>query len=256
MKTILLDPIKRARLNGIILGIAVLGNMLIQAFCIPTTWATIVVTICFLNSIFYPLSIHHKKWNPIVSFICGISFCVFIYCILFLEEFNFFGLWGILFFGIGLLVYIPHFFMLQILWFGFIKNSFQRGKVFFLLGVFVSLIVPIVSMYQYERALIDINEFKESGYSVLEQHFMTEKILGIGIIYHTEFCEFDGWRPPKHEPLLNLGMWLNSRKDPLQIPHQLRVDLYRKFFPDQQVKFDCSCAFTYSQLYHNDRLWK
>ena len=84
---------------------------------------------------------------------------------------------------------------------------------------------------------------------------MTERILGIGIIYHTEFCEYDGWRPPKHDPIFNLGHWMNGRHDPFKLDLKNRVALYRKFFPEKKVKFACSCASEYSDLYHNDQLW-
>ena len=85
---------------------------------------------------------------------------------------------------------------------------------------------------------------------------MTEKIIGMHFIYHTRFCEFDGWRPPIHEPILVIGMWLNNRYDPLNVDLKTRLDLYRKFFPENKFKFDCSCGIEYSEDYINDNLWK
>ncbi len=82
---------------------------------------------------------------------------------------------------------------------------------------------------------------------------MTEKILGMHFIYHTEFCEFDGWRPPKHEPLLILGRLFNYNKDPLNVSLEERIEIYRKVFPENKIKFDCSCAYLYKDSYHNDR---
>jgi hypothetical protein len=91
---------------------------------------------------------------------------------------------------------------------------------------------------------------------------MTEKILGMYFKYHTEICEYDGWRPPLHEPALVLGQWLNGREDPLSNGCQnrfelsKRIQLYKKFFPDKKVKLDCSCAVSYSSLYHSDTLFR
>ena len=85
---------------------------------------------------------------------------------------------------------------------------------------------------------------------------MTEKILGMHFIYHTRYCEFDGWRPPKHEPILIIGMWLNRRIDPLNVDLKTRLLLYKKFFPNNKYKFECSCAISHRQDYNNDNLWK
>lgn len=85
---------------------------------------------------------------------------------------------------------------------------------------------------------------------------MTEKILGMHFIYHTRYCEFDGWRPPKHEPIIVIGMWLNNRIDPLNVDLETRLKLYKTFFPDNKYKFDCSCGLQYSNNYHYDDLWK
>ncbi len=85
---------------------------------------------------------------------------------------------------------------------------------------------------------------------------MTEKILGMHFIYHTRICEYDGWRPPKHEPILVIGMWLNDREDPLNVPLKTRLLLYEKFFSNNNYKFDCSYAIQYNNVYLNDVFWK
>ena len=85
---------------------------------------------------------------------------------------------------------------------------------------------------------------------------MTEKILGMHFKYHTRFCEFDGWRPPIHEPMLILGLWLNKRADPIELNLKQRLELYKKVYPHNKVKFKCSCAYLYRQSYHQDLLWK
>jgi hypothetical protein len=110
-------------------------------------------------------------------------------------------------------------------------------------------------LYKEGKTIHAIDKFKESNYTQLEKSFMTEKILGMHFIYHTRFCEFDGWRPPKHEPIIVIGMWLNNRIDPLHVDLEKRLELYKKYFPDKNYKFECSCGIEYRQDYHNDKLW-
>lgn len=242
-------------LNGVLIAFAIAGNLYFQAFCRPTTWASILIAICFINSVFFPILIKHEKYLPIVSLVNGISFCLFLYCILFLEHLNFLSLIG-LFIGIGFLTYIPHFFAVQILWRGYIKLKSKVGKRYFLLGVTASIVFAIISGILFKQGISDIEDFKSSNYQNLNTTYMTEKILGMEIIYHTAVCEFDGWRPPKHDPILNLGLWLNGSNSLLDINLEERKALYEKFFPNRKVKFACSCAFSYQDDYHNDHLWK
>jgi hypothetical protein len=56
-------------------------------------------------------------------------------------------------------------------------------------------------------------------------------------------------------------MWMNQRYDPVGLafyPEHLaqRIDLYKRFFPEQQVKYECSCAIDESNTYHNDKIFK
>jgi hypothetical protein len=105
--------------------------------------------------------------------------------------------------------------------------------------------------YDYKKAVDSIEKFKASGYKELDKNFMTEKILGMHFIYHTEYCPYDGWRPPIHEPILVIGMWLNNG-DPLGGYGDLktRLKLYKEFFPDKQYKFE------FYKPYQDDDLWK
>jgi hypothetical protein len=53
-----------------------------------------------------------------------------------------------------------------------------------------------------------------------------------------------------------MGLWLNKRYDPLKIDLEKRIELYKKVFPENKIKFDCSCAISYSRTYHNDKRLK
>jgi len=129
------------------------------------------------------------------------------------------------------------------------RKAFLVGSVGCMIGV-------LAIGFMYASALDDMEDFEQSNYSELKPHFFNEKILGMHLIYHTKFCEYDGWRPPVHEPLLVLGMWMNGGEWGINISLEKRVALYQKFFPDKPVHLECSCAKMYSSTYHNDELFK
>lgn len=247
-------PTNLAVLNGVLIALLILLNIYFQAFCIPTTWTIIVLAICFTNTILYPI-LDKTKFAPLTSLINGVTLFVFIYCVIFLEHMNLLGLVMIIV-GLGLVIFIPHFFIVQLIWKNLIKPTNNTLRYSFILAIILCIGIVIFIGQEYKRAIYSIEKFKESNYTQLDKSFMTEKILGMHFIYHTRFCEFDGWRPPKHEPIMVIGMWLNNRIDPLKVDLETRLELYKKFFPDKKYKFDCSCGLQYRQDYHDDKLWK
>lgn len=247
-------PTNLAVLNGILIAILILLNTYFQAFCIPTTWTIIVLAICFTNTILYPI-LDKTKFASLTSFINGVTLFVFIYCVIFLEHMNLLGLVMIIV-GLGLVTFIPHFFITQLIWKNLIKPTVTTSRYYFLSAIVLCVGTVLYIGQDYKKAIHTIEKFKSSGYTELDRNFMTEKILGMHFIYHTRFCEFDGWRPPKHEPIMVIGMWLNNRLDPLNVNLEKRLELYKRFFPDNKYKFDCSCGLQYRQDYHNDKLWK
>lgn len=243
-----------AILNAILIAIAVGFNTYLQAFCIPTTWAAIVLAICFANTVFYPI-LQRTRFAPITAFINGIALCVFIYCVLFLGHINLLGFFLIIV-GLGLVTFIPHFFVAQLIWENLISPVNNICRYCFLSAIIMCLFAAGYTGYKYKQALSAIQRFKQSGYTTLDKTFMTEKILGMHFIYHTQICEYDGWRPPMHEPALVVGLWLSNSTDPLKVDLKTRLALYKKFFPERKYKYDCSCAVEYSKDYHTDKLWK
>lgn len=246
-------PIHLVLLNGLFIAVLIILNIYYQAFCIPTTWTILVLTICFTNTILYPI-LKNTKLEPLTHFISGFSLFVFLYCIIFLEHMNLYGLPMILF-GMGLAIYIPHFFVIQLIKNHLIKPSKKSSRYYFLSAIILCVGIIMMVGWEYKKAIISFEKFNQSNFTELDKNFMTEKILGMHFIYHTKFCEYDGWRPPKHEPILIIGMWLNNRIDPLQVDLETRLKLYKKFFPKNEYKFKCSCAIRYSQNYHKDTLW-
>lgn len=248
--------------NAVLLVLVTLTNLIFQAFCRPTTWATILLVTCFLNVVFYPLISERTKLFYFSNFVNGLSLGVFLYCIIFLEHINLLGLFAILLFGFGLVAFIPYYFVIQLFYkylFGY-RNTLT--KVLFCSGILTFLSAALVFNYQYKTALTSIDNLKKSNFTTLDKNFMTEKILGMYFKYHTEICVYDGWRPPLHEPALVIGQWFNGRQDPLspdghrKLELKERIALYKKFFPDEKFKLNCSCALEYSSEYHNDELFK
>jgi hypothetical protein len=244
-----------AVLNGVLITLLILLNTYFQAFCVPTTWTIIVLIICFTNTILYPI-IDKTKFVPLTSFINGVTLFVFIYSVIFLEEMNLIGLVMVIF-GLGLATFIPHFLIIQLIWKNLIKPTVKTSRYYFLAAIILCIGTVLYIGQDYKKAINSIEKFKSSGYTKLDKNFMTEKILGMHFIYHTRIeMIYDGWRPPKHEPIMVIGMWLNNRIDPLNVKLEKRLELYKTFFPDNKYKFDCSCGLQYSEDYHNDKLWE
>jgi hypothetical protein len=244
-------PIRLTILNGILLFLAVMENCIFQVFCNPSLWASIVITICFINSTVYPLCLRNKIAIPITSFVNGISFFLFLYCTIFLGSNSIIALFV---FIIGLLGLIPLFFLLQLFWNNIYKVKSNSIRFFFFCGLSIGLIIATYVGKEYNKAIKDIKQFEKSNYTTLHKTFYTEKILGMHFIYHTQFCFFDGWRPPIHEPILVFGFWFNNKIDPLHVDLQTRIALYKKFFPKNNIKKECSCAKTGRNEYNNDKM--
>jgi hypothetical protein len=254
-------PWNLAILNAVLIMAAIVTNSIYQAFCRPVTWAAVVLALTFCNTIVYPLFRERTILFYISGFISGIATGVFIYCIFFLEHINFLALFLIPFFGLGLIAFIPHFFTLQLVIKHLVKKD-RLTRILFISGLAVFIAAGAGFGMLYKQSLREMETFKKSNFTSLDKSFMNEKILGMYFKYHTEFCEYDGWRPPLHDPALVIGQWFNGREDPLSsIPfHRLelakRIPLYKACFPEEPVKLDCSCASQYSSTYHGDPLFK
>lgn len=241
---------------NLVLAIAgIFFNRMSQGFCNPSIWASVLIGVSLLFVILSPLSFLKSSNSIWVGFVAGISFSSFLYCVIFLAHINLYA-FPLVILGIGIILLIPHFFAFQLILRFFFKTIHKRVKLYFVLGVFSCFLVFVYAGISYNIASTNIKKLDVSNYTEFEKDFMTEKILGMHFIYHTKICEYDGWRPPIHEPLLVLGMWWNSMEDPLGITLEDRLKLYRKTFPTNLVKFNCSCAVDGSDSYHKDKLWK
>jgi len=253
---LLAHPWRLAAFNSVLLLLGIAGNTYFQVFCRPTLWAGILIAISFVTTALLPVLTNVQKLTAPVYFIAGVSFMLFLYCLIFFNFLILLSPLAIFYYGTGFLLLIPPFFIIQLGRKGFLNPVCIIARRYFLGGILVSLAFMMTSIILYNQALNDIEDFKRSNYSELKTTFMTEKILGIGFLYHTEYCLYDGWRPPLHEPMVNIGYWAHGLEDPLQIQLKERLSLYRKFFPDHSPKLECSCAWEYRKLYEQDKLWR
>jgi len=248
-------PHNLARLNGSLILTIVGLNIYIQGFCIPTTWAILLLVVCFVATIFYPL-LETSKYSKIISFINGISFIIFVYCILFLEQYSLIA-YPLSIVGIGLILLIPQFIATQLLWKNLIKPKVKSSRVYFMASIVICSLMLLVIGNEYKKSIVEFQEFERTGYTTINKSYLNERILGMHFLYHTRIeMVYDGWRPPIHDPILIVGMWMNNRVDPLAVDLRARIKLYQSQFPENRIKLLCSCALQYSDWYHNDDLWK
>jgi hypothetical protein len=157
---------------------------------------------------------------------------------------------------IGLVVLVPPFFVIQLLITNLLKQSSRIVRIAFLSGILAFVGVACIFSLQYKQAIEAVEESKRTGYQSLEKTFMIEKIVGMHFKYHTRVCEYDGWRPPMHEPALIIGRWFCDKRDPIDLNIVERIALYKKFFPGEPVKVNCSCAVMYGDEYLEDERLK
>jgi uncharacterized membrane protein YvlD (DUF360 family) len=186
---------------------------------------------------------------PLIFFIFGIAFSICMYCILFLEHMNVLGL-PVIFLIIGLFVFTPHILAIQILY--FVRRSDDKtNRNSFYAGLLFSVTLTLVIGLKYSQTINRIQATPIVNLELLQGTYMEEKILGAHFKYHTRICEYDGWRPPLHDPILVVGRWLNLNRD-LDWTLEERIERYARVFPELPLRQDCSCAYEYSEVYFLD----
>lgn len=242
--------------NLLLASAAILENLHVQAFCKPVPWALAVSVVCFLPFAVYPISRNRLKGiRPLLFFLFGLASVVCFYCIIFLAHLNILGI-PLIFVGIGIVVYVPHVFLAQMLFWTFKNPANSTYRKHFLMAVALSLITFIGIGFAYKSKISEFEKAKTANnYSQIDKNsYLNERIVGMHFIYHTRFNEYDGWRPPMHDPILIAGLWANSFNDPIKIGLEQRVELYKQLYPNKPIKMTCSCASVYSENYFNDPL--
>ena len=87
-------------------------------------------------------------------------------------------------------------------------------------------------------------------------NYMLEKAIGFALVYHTEICIYDGWRPPMHEPFLVVAQYFVDSGGSLGESLEAKIQLYKQLYPNVPVQKKCSCAVEESNRYFNDQILK
>lgn len=218
-------------------------------FCIPSAWAAATFIYCitfYLSTIFFD-----TNRIPITT---GLSFGLLITTFTYLIIFTSLDDGGIGLFIIGLPFTILVFHILA----RTMRKTFVKTKTItkycFFIPIMVGFVTVFIAGQEYKKAAATVAKTPIEQYENLPHDFMTEHIVGMHFKYHTKVCIYDGWRPPIHEPLLIMGLWMNGMEDPLQVSSlRERVELYSKLYPNKPYKMKCGCGMKGSYLY--DDLW-
>lgn len=245
-------------LNILLAGAAYMANeYFVQGFCQPVTWAAWVLGLSTAAFLAWPwLTRAPLAVGYGALFLQGVGFTACVYCQLFIDREAFFAL--VFFLVFPLLLLLPTFFGLQLLRRG-LFSSLRGGRLAFGAGVLALLPVQLWAEWQY-RAVADAvaqlppaqRENVAELARVVPRSYMAERLAGAYFKYHNSanFAE-DGWRPPLHDPLVNVCLWLPRNTslwaNPLAMTvstHDLeaQVALYQRLFPERPIKVGCVCT--------------
>lgn len=233
-------------LNIGLVAVAGCANQVNQVFCQPVAWAGWVLGLsvgAFLGWPWLrgaPLGVRYGALA-----LQGVAGVVCVYCAFFLWRTLPASL--LLFWlvqpALGLLPYLFGWQLLRRVR----ETDLSGGAVVFGLGALALLPPQLWVAGRYQTIGHTANELRlkqelsvATLAEVLPQDYVTERVVGLYFRYHTEVNFYDGWRPPLHDPFLNVCYQVAG--DPLRIPFAARVALYRRLFPELPVKSDCSCA--------------
>lgn len=247
------DRRKRLFISLLYCGLGVYANFfLFQVFCLPVIQA-VVSCLLFLAAVLVLPFVKNHWWRKLVYFFVGTGVPICLYCIWFLMDtwdvqhaivyyFFVYLLLG-LFFGIGLLAYIPVYLLYHIYRYFNVATMHER------LAQIAGCVLPFVILLFYLDAFRkQYYLFKEAvTYNKvvnLPANYFTERLLGIGFKYHTQLeFVYDGWRPPLHDPFLNIGLWIYADSS-YPFKKLNRIKYYRMLFPAIPLKVNCPCSYT------------
>jgi hypothetical protein len=239
-------------ISSFYLGAGLFVNFFVlQVLCMPVWWAAVLFLFSSLAILFFPW-LKRTPIFPLASMLLGLGVWVYLYIGIFLlldSDANTFAAFllhlaiyvaAIFFFGAGLFAFLPIYFLFHIYKY---YKSLHRPMFYAGLCVPMFLLVPYLSLFndrykEFDRAV------SKQQISTLPKDYFTERFLAIGLKYHTALnYMYDGWRPPLHDPLLNIGLWLFSDT---YYPHRFltREQYYTVMFPHKAVKVWCPCSYS------------
>ena len=255
----------RTIITAIYCGAGIFANFFIfQVFCMPVSYAAGMCLAFFAAVLLFP-HVDNKIARVGLYFLLGTGVPICLYCTLFLMT----GNWGvlnfllftlaILFFGIGLLGFIPFYLLLHIS--RYFKKAATGGKCIMLAGMILPFVALVIYLHAYRSFFVSVQEIERNSSSMdefithLPSGYFTERRLGLCWKYHTnvEFVN-DGWRPPLHDPFLVIAIWFPSdmieqkQRDFWPVYMQDAIKYYHQKFPDRPLKESCPCSYSHDGI--------
>ena len=256
LRSLLFHPVPwiRSLITLLYIAAGIITNFyFLQVFCVPVWWAALAVSLYFTTMVVMPLlSKNHLK--NVAYFIIGTGIPISFYCLLFLEFHYLFIAYfiAILFFGAGLLGFLPVYLLYQN-W-RYFNTGTKVQKLLLLTGSATPIIIFGIYYVAFSTTFNELNSILESQkvFSAeearkLPKSYITKRALGTGFKYHTSLdFIYDGWRPPLHDPFFNVFITLKTGSDyPFNcLSLENRIFYYRFLFPDEPLKISCPCSYS------------
>lgn len=246
----------------------------VQGFCQPVEWAAWVLAVSTAAFLLWPFAKKVPMLNYGLLFLMGVHFTVCVYCALFINPMQMLSTLLISFLVFPLLLWVPVVFAVQALN-RTLVSLLPGARVVFGLGVVMLLPAQVWAELQYRQvetavAQLPVGQQRqvEALLRVVPRNYMAERLAGALFKYHNypEFI-FDGWRPPLHDPLVNICLWSNDNANPLIVFYwdsktdspvgslDTQVAFYHMLFPIYPVKADCACTQIWSAEGYHDWHW-
>lgn len=238
----------------------------VQGFCQPVAWAAWVLIVSTTAFLLWPFTKNVPGVNYVLIFLMGVHFTVCVYCALFINPIQLLPTLLLFFLIFPLLLWVPVVFAVQALNRA-LTSRLTGGRLVFGFGVGALLVVQGWAEYQFQEIDAAVATLPGSQQhqaasllKVVPRTYMAERLAGTLFKYHNypEFI-FDGWRPPLHDPLVNICLWSHSRQqeNPLMIEFwnakwqltatspDTQAAFYHRLFPRLPIKADCVCNHTH-----------
>jgi len=150
-------------------------------------------------------------------------------------------------FGIGLLAFIPFYLLWHIYQYYHAANKLQKSL--FAIGAVLPFLALAVYLPVFGK---NYRSFEESvnanSVETLAPNYFSERLMGIGFKYHTKLEYLnDGWRPPLHDPFLNMGLWVYADSY-YPFSSLKRQGYYKLLFPNLKLRTRCPCSYSYDGM--------
>lgn len=230
----------------------VANEYFIQGFCQPVPWVWWVLGPSVGAFLGWPWLKQVPRLNYLLLFLQGLLLPVCLYCTLFAGPY----LVGALLVGFlvfPLLMWTPVVFLVQVMRRGW-ASLLPKARWVFAAGTLPLLLAQGWAWGQYRQVLAAVAALPPAQRNqvgpllrVVPRTYMAERLAGQLFKYHAlpNMVE-DGWRPPLHDPLVNVCLWANAATGytaPLTIGDiNTQAAFYQKLFPEEPIKVACACS--------------